>query len=305
MANIPAPQQLGDWARKAKSALARFRAPLFAAALILFGWGVYWSIGQLDLRWSNINLPALFALILILAPLSIIYGAVNFMVMARAASLDVPFTSAFKTSAISQFAAILPLPGGALVRGGAMMARGSTMRGAASHVTINALLWIACAAIAAGISLIAISNSLHPASIAIAAGGAIAAASCMAWLVKVSSLPVALSVFALRIIGVALSALRLTCAFYTIGVAINYWQAFPFAFASILGTASSIAPAGLGISEALAAAIAILSGITSAAAFLAVGLNRIIGIAVSGILTGIISLIASDQMPSGEKTEEL
>ena len=110
------------------------------------------------------------------------------------------------------------------------------------------------------------------------------------WLTRKSSSKNAAGILALRLVGVALSGLRLTCAFYIIGQTIHYADAFPFAFASILGTASSLAPAGLGISEALAAAIATLSGIGSAAAFLAVGINRIVGIAISGILTGIISL---------------
>ena len=282
--------KLGLGLERAKAALARFRVPLFAAGLALFAAGLWWSVSKLELSWSDLNPFYLAALAVILVPLGIAYGAINFMVMTRAAGLNIPFSSAFTTTCIAQFAAILPLPGGALVRGGAMMARGSSMGGAASHVTVNAVLWIACAAMAAGLSLGTFAGSAHPIAIMLTAGGVIGAAACVMWLTRKSSAKNAAGILALRLVGVALSGLRLTCAFYIIGQTIHYADAFPFAFASILGTASSLAPAGLGVSEALAAAIATLSGIGSAAAFLAVGINRIVGIAISGILTGIISL---------------
>ena len=302
MSSSHSQQPLGEWISKAKAALGRYRLPLFAAALALFATGLWWSTTQLSLDWSDLDPLLLLIVALILAPMGIIYGALNFMVMARGADLQIPFWSAFKTTCIAQFAAVLPLPGAMLVRGGAMMARGSSVGGAASHVTANALLWIACAGIAAGLSLTAITGSVHPVSFAILIGGTLGAGLCTFWLARVSSLGLAMGVLTLRFAGVALSGLRLTAAFAAIGMAIPYAEAFPFAFANIVGNASAIAPAGLGISEGLAAAIATLSGITSAAAFLAVGINRIIGIAVSGILTGIISLGTSK--PSNT-TEEL
>ena len=55
------------------------------------------------------------------------------------------------------------------------------------------------------------------------------------------------------------------------------------AFATIAGSAAAIAPAGLGVSEILSAALAPIVSVGPATAFLAVALNRIIGLSVTAL----------------------
>ena len=186
---------------------------------------------------------------------------------------------------------LLSFPGGALVRGAAMMSHGSGAASAAAHVTVNAVLWIACAALAAAFSL----GITNPVAMTIGAGGLTGVVGCSWWLATRAGIGVALAALALRMIGLVFAGLRLLAAFMAIGIVTGFIDLYPFVFATILGSAASIAPGGLGISEIVAAGIATLSTIPPEAAFVAVGLNRVIGFAVSGIATGIITLFFADQ----------
>ncbi len=290
--------QTDPWALqigRLKAVLAKLKWPLFALAMALFIAGMTYSLSQLsfslnDLQWGPIALLGL-----ILVPITFLYGAANFVLMARGAGASISFASSFKTACIAQFAEFLPLPGGAMVRSGALVAKGSSVLGAASHVTVNAILWVGCAAIAAAVSL----GLQSPHGIVIAIGGIVGVVACTLWLSRKAGLRLALAALAMRCVGLIIAGLRLVCAFLAIAVPMTLSQSYPFAFAAILGSASSIAPGGLGIGETIAALIAGLSDVAPTAAFLAVGLNRIVGLFVSGAATGIIILTGnSDAQPS-------
>jgi len=57
-----------------------------------------------------------------------------------------------------------------------------------------------------------------------------------------------------------------------------------FTAAGTIGNAATIVPAGLGITEGIASALALLMGVSPAAAFLVVAVNRLIGLCVAGIV---------------------
>lgn len=291
----PAPlvQRLLGLAQAARKVLAAWRTPIFAACAVLFAVGLWVSASRLAITFADLD-PFYIALsTLVFVPAAITYGALNFMVMARGAGITVPFGKSLRISCVAVFAEYLPIPGGALVRGGAMMREGSGAIEAGMHVTVNALLWIACAALAACFAL----GVWHPVALAIGLGGAAGVAACTAWLASRAGIGIALAALAMRFVGLVLAGARLFAAFFAIGVAIGMLDLYPFVFATILGSAAAIAPGGLGISEMVAAALATLSTVPPEAAFIAVGLNRVIGFAVSGAATGIITLLFRNDGP--------
>lgn len=278
-------------AKRIKALIMICRIPLFLAAMLLFVAGFAISVSRLelafaDLAWGWVTLSAL-----IFVPLSMVYGAVNFMIMARGAGHSVPFARSLKISCVAAFAEFLPIPGGAMVRGGAMMSHGSRAVDAAAHVSVNAVLWISCAAVAASLSL----GLFGPVPLAIGSLGLAGIAVCSWWLATRAGLGLAIAALAMRMVGLFFAGARLLAAFLALGIIADFVGIYPFVFATILGSAAAIAPGGLGISETVAAAIATLSAIAPEAAFVAVGFNRVIGLAVSGFATGIITLFATDQ----------
>jgi hypothetical protein len=286
-ARAPMVARLFAFAQSARRALGAYRGPIFAICAVLFCAGFWVSAGRLELAFGDLALRYIALSALVFIPVSMIYGALNFMVMARGAGITIPFGKSLKISCVAAFAEFLPIPGGALVRGGAMIREGSGAVDAGLHVTVNALLWISCSAVAACFAL----GIWQPVALAIGAGGVLGVAACSVWLIGRAGLGIALAALFMRVIGLGIAGARLIAAFLAIGVAIEFFDLYPFVFATILGSAASIAPGGLGISEIVAASIATLSTVPPEAAFLAVGLNRLIGFAVSGIATGIITLI--------------
>lgn len=292
IADTDAPAALGPrliaLIRAARGALARHRTPLTIIFAALFCAGVAYSAGRLELAVSDLGFVYIAILALIVIPASMLYGAVNFMIMAHGAGVSVPFSRSFKVSCVAAFAEFLPIPGGALVRGGALMREGTSTLDAGAHVTVNALLWIACSAVAASLAL----GALVPVALALGIGGVAGVIACTAWLVKRAGPGIAVAALAMRVIGLGLAGARIITAFLAITITVGFFEIYPFVFASILGSAASIAPGGLGISETVAAAIATLSTIPPEAAFLAVGLNRFIGFVVSGIATGLFAVLS-------------
>ena len=100
-----------------------------------------------------------------------------------------------------------------------------------------------------------------------------------------------------RLSGLALIALRLYLAFGVLSVAVPFAQTMPFVLATIAGSAAAIAPAGLGISEALAALAATAMAVSPAAAFLAVGLDRIVHL----LLSAAIAFYSLMRTPGGNR----
>lgn len=280
---------LASLVERTKAMVKAYRVLLLGLAAAIFAVGLAISVSRLELAFADISWGFIALSALLFVPAAFLYGAINFMIMARGAGVEVTFASAFKTSCVAQFAEFLPVPGGAIVRGGALMKQGTGAASAAAHVTVNAVLWVACAAFAGGLSL----GVENPIALTFALAGMAGVLACSAWLTSRAGIAIALAALLMRMLGLIIAGARLFAAFAAIGFVVAWLDLYPFVFATIAGSAAAIAPGGLGISEAVAAALALLSTLPPEAAFLAVGLNRLIGFAISGIATGIITFTSS------------
>ncbi len=281
------------WTKVVQAIAQANRALLLALAMILFVGGVAWSASRLNLSFSDVQPFYILLSAVVFVPIAFVAGALSFMVMAHGVGTSVSFATAFRIACIAQFAEFLPVPGGAIVRGSALVNRGSKPVEAGTHVIVNAILWIACGALAAGLVL----DLAHPVALLMVLGGSAGIVLCTLWLWRKAGLVIALAALALRIAGLGVAGARSLAAFLAIGATIGFVEVYPFAFATILGSAAAIVPGGMGISEMVAAAIALLSTVPPEAAFIAVGLNRLIGFVVSGIATGVISIAFGQKGP--------
>lgn len=254
----------------------RYRRPILIAAVGGFAIVTVAAFRSLDLSFGDLD-PLGLAALAVLAVMSMIYSAASMMLLGHASTVRISLISGIRINSLAQMAELLPVPGGAIVRTGALLKGGAGAKRSAELVLTASLLWVGMAAIAASIAL----APLHPGVwvgtlFAIAMTGALTA-----WLGRRYGWGFACGSVGLRLIGISLTAARLFIAFLVIGKTIEPLSSFIFAFASIAGTASSIVPTGLGVGEGLAALLAIPTGIDPAAAFLATGLSRIVGLAVN------------------------
>jgi hypothetical protein len=255
------------------------RLASLAIAALIFGVGTYWSIHALDISLDDLRLRPLTALASLVA-VSLLYGGVGLALLARSAGLSVPLGKATVTSAYAYLAEMLPIPGGAVVRVGALMRAGGTMR-MSSLVVLTAVLWIALAMIGAGAVLLWRVERIGWAILVI---GALASVCVVGWLWAVAGIEIAMQTLVHRCIGILLTGLRLQAAFAALGAPIEFSETFPFVLAVLLGSASMIAPAGLGISEAVAALVAMTGDFAPSTAFLATGLDRLFCVAACGVV---------------------
>lgn len=280
---------------RVEQALQRLRAPRVRAAAtalaaLVFIVGGIWSVSSLNLTAADTD-PVMLLLLLALAPLGLAYTSINMMLMGKAVGVHLPFQTGFTVSAWATIAELLPLPGGAIVRAGALMRQGGAAGESTALVLAFAVLWIGCAALGASLALSAEGTAI---ALLVGCGGSACIIAASSWIGIRHTWRIAIAAIALRLVGLSLVALRLGVAFATIRTMVSGPDAMLFALANILGSAAAIAPGGLGISEGLAAGFATQSVVLPAAAFLAVGLNRIAGLFAAGLVALIMSRPASE-----------
>lgn len=280
MPAAPLAERLASAITAMRSTVARWRGPLILLSLVIFAVGGWLSVRNLGMGIGSIETGPLLAQLL-LAPLSLLYAGTAMVLLARSAGITMPLGRATALSSWATLAEALPVPGGAMVRAGALVAAGTGLAQSSALVVMTAILWISLAALGCGITLL-----LHavPAGWLLMLGGAAGSLLSLAWLARTGGFRLAGQIALHRVLGMALLAVRLHFAFLTLGVLVPLADTLPFALANIAGTAASIAPSGLGISETLAAAAAGTVNVAPGAAFLAVGLDRLICLAASAVL---------------------
>ena len=255
---------------------ARHRRAIFAFAFAVFTAGLILSLRDLGIGLSDIRWRPAAVLAFVLVPCTIAYSAVNMMLMAHAARVPMRFIDGVRVSVFAQVAEMLPVPGGAIVRTAALNKAGAGLAKSLALILLFSFLWVALATLAAGAALWHL--GWLPQSMT--GVGLVASFIVLACLGHSFGWIAGLGAVGLRLFGLALVAFRIYCAFAVIGAIVQPAETFLFVFASVIGSAASLVPAGLGVSETLSAFLAGLISFAPAAAFLAPALNRLIGLAM-------------------------
>ncbi len=259
----------------------RWRVPILILAAAGFFAGIWYSVRALALDWSDLSVGPILLVLLVLAPLTLAAASLSLQVSARALGLRIGFVEGVKVSALGNVAELLPLPGGAVVRGSALMRAGARLGESAWIVTLGAVLMLCLAAAVAGVPMILLRPAIGwPVALAGFGGAAVVAW----WIARRSSVHVALAMVGARAMIAAVTVGRIAAAFAAIGFEVGLREAALFSVSATLGNAVTIVPAGLGIAEGIGAALALLAPTPPAAAFAAVALNRILGLCVSGTI---------------------
>lgn len=267
-----------------RATLLRRRNSFLAVALILFVGGSLWSAAHLSTTQAELSLWPAVTLFCLLTPLGLLYGAVGLLQLAAIGGHPMTLRDAWRAAGYAQLAEALPLPGGAIVRSAALVQAGSTVARSVALVAGAALLWVALSASAAGLAL----YDRNPAIGSLMAScGLLVTIGLTTWIAKQAGMRIAGAVFLHRMIGLALMSARMFLAFMVVGEFLPATTACYFAFANIAGSAAAIAPAGLGVGEALAAAMATLIAVPPETAFIAVAINRVISVVSCATLVGI------------------
>ena len=201
------------------------------------------------------------------------------------------WAQALRISTLASAANLLPLPGGAMVRI-ASLTKGGARLGDASAVTVAlALAWLGLSFLWPGGWLTA--AGYYWISLPFLAVGAVASAASMFWLTRISKSRTGIAeVVILKAVTVAASMIRMAWALAALGVVADTTALSVFAVSSVSGAAVSIIPAGLGVNEMVAAAVATVVAIPPTTAFLAAAIMRAINLALQTILALVLTVTA-------------
>lgn len=262
--------RLKRWSQARQKMLVFLFASFFAV-------GIGYSFVALDLKLTDLNLFALFT-VACFVPVSIIFNGLELQLCAKVASRHLSFGKAIGYGSMATIANLLPIPASIIIRGGALVSSGARIAQAGRILVAAAAMWLV---MAIGISGFFLTTSWIAGIITLASAVLIVAISL--WISNRSSVETAFSFIGVRAIMLVVLIIRLYFCFIAINSAIALEEAAIYSVAGIAGTAVAIVPAGLGIAEGFGALIAEAAGSDPAAAFLALGLNRILGLFGSSI----------------------
>ncbi len=275
----------------------RVKRAILLLAVVFFTAGVWVSLRHQPDIFDRLDWTPVLLLMAVGVPISICINTWILVLTARLIGQHIAFVSALEIGIIGSAANMFPLPGGAVVRVVGLKALGAGYRQSAGATLLVALLLAGVAFAYAG-GWILIEGGGVVGLIFLASGSLVTLAG-MAVAVRLAGgwwLPLLLVVLELAM--VLLDALGIWWCFNAVGAGASFAQASAFPIASVVGSAVSIVPAGLGVREVVSAAIAPLVGLAASISFLAASLNRVIGLMV--ILPLAVALAFRNRIRRGE-----
>lgn len=252
---------------------------LVGLAILLGGAG--WSIAHLDLELAKLSFGLLALNLFVLAPIAVFLSALSLRISARALGREIGATEALHTAALANVAELLPLPGGAMVRYSALVKAGASFRESGGMITLTSVLTLSMTITLSATAFVLMG---YVSGVPVLLAGATGVAATLLWMARRVRLGVLVGMVLVRLAMLALTVVRVTVAFATLGTAIGLAMAALLSVAPTLGSAVAIMPAGLGVNESIAAGLAALVASSPSAAFLATALNRALGLAAGAMV---------------------
>lgn len=271
----------------------RVRKLFMAVAVVVFVVGGLLALRALDIDAARISWVPLVIAGVVGVPLTAVVNAGEYAVTARIVERRVPFVPALRISVLSTAANMLPIPGAALVRIRALRELGRTYGSATSATVIVGLTWIGVSAALAGAWMVAIGAVLRG-SLFLAPGIVllVAAWSLLRRTVDDSARRrrLAAMCIGIELISVASSALRIVLVLAGLGLEPSIVGGLVLAVSGSAAAAAGIFPAGLGMREIIATALAPVAGLPAAAGFAASAVNRVLGIVMHAPIAAFLAL---------------
>lgn len=262
---------------------ARLRQTAYIFMFALFIGGIVYIFYQDPEFLSRIEPWPVVGLALLM-PLRLAINVIRYTILARILDQPMNFQRALSVVIAGNAANFLPLPGGLMVRAAGLSDQGQGYtRGLGVNVA-GSLVWLGTAGIFSATGAFALSLPLIGGSLI--AGGTIALAigirQLMYWRPS------------LRIIGTLMGAnlafcfvasIRFALALMAVGLGLELARPVLMSISGPLGLVTALAPGALGISEAIATALGVASGLEATETFAAAAIVRIVSFSVFACIT--------------------
>ena len=283
--------QIAPAIRKFGTKHSRVILPNFLALFII---GVYIASRASGVTFADL-LFAPFIGMFLGALATTVFNAWGLQLIANYSAVRLSIREAVRVSSFGSLCNILPIPGSVLVRGGALVMRGATAKQSAAGIALAAVIWIGLAGLLTGLALVVQGATLGWPAILLCGLLSVAA---LGRLALQGNAKLATAILLQRTAMLSITVFRFWFGFQAVGVSATLVESATFAVASVFGAVVAIVPAGLAVSEAMAAALASLTVLSPAVVFIVVALNRIVGLLGNGAVFFVMTLGSNANEPS-------
>jgi hypothetical protein len=230
------------------------------------------------------------------AALSLVTFTVNageFAVSARLLHVRAGALDSFRVSILGSAANIMPVPGAAIVRSAALKRLGLGYRAAVSVTAVIGVAWVAMSCLVAGVLLVPAGETVLGGLALVAGLGGLAAS--FGLLVTQRSFKEAARsyplVIAVELTSVGVGVVRTWTVLQALGADASLAEASVFTVAATVASAAGLLPGGLGLREALSAAVGAAVGFPAAIGLLVAAVDRVVGYVVLGLCSAVVLLL--------------
>jgi uncharacterized membrane protein YbhN (UPF0104 family) len=240
-------------------------------------------------------------------PAATLVNATEYVAAGQALGHRVGLLHAARVSTVATAANLLPIPGAVMVRARALRVLGSNYRKSLAVLGGIGVIWLATTGVLAAAALV-IAGYNVAIGLAFGLGGVLAGAGGFA-LVRISvgrddAMKWFVRFVLIEIASVGVFAVRFTLVLEGFGFHASWSQTLTLTIATAAASAVGILPAGLGVRELLAAALAPLVNLKPAVALFAVSVDRVIGLVVLAIMSGVLVFISHGREITGDDEDD-
>lgn len=276
-----------------RSGLALLKTPSaqrigWGLAVLIFVGGLWASARMRPELFRDIDVGLFLVLIFGFCPAVIAINAAMLRLSGTIAGAAFSRAEALRLSVLSSALNHLPLPGGVLLRVGAMRARGADLLTAGAVNLSAAVLWLGFSLVYAGGWALSAAPLLGV--LCISAGLiALACGALIGWRIRRDWRDVS-RLAGLSALPPVVYSVGLWAGFHALGVAATFQEAGVVSGAGVIGSAASILPAGLGAREAAGAFLASQIGVDPYSAFVATAFVHVAMMAALALASAVFAL---------------
>ncbi len=257
------------------------RLPLLVIAAGALTVAMAWALNRAELTIDDLSWEPLAALALVAAPASLLLKAAEFVVAARIAGQRPGPRLAMETAVVSSAANLLPLPGSLLITVKALADGGAGYGGAVAASAVPGAAWLGITGMIGGAALV-VEGATAVGLIALVGGGIalVGAGAIFRSTGPNNGRPtLVLAILLVETGWLAVSGFRFVLAAAVIGVDLTVTQALALSVAGAITVAIGFFPGGLGVREALIAALSPLIGLDLETGVLLGAVDRLVWLA--------------------------
>ncbi len=207
----------------------------------------------------------------VLAPTTILVNAAGYRAQAGLINIDVPYREALRTTLIGSAANLLPVPGAAVVRSGALVDRGATLKQAGGSTAVGALSWLGWSLFVAVPPLLSVGGGATAGLVA--AAGILAIGFSLGMALRLGASLAGWGLVALTSVGLVVAlAVRYLLLVWALGFDPT-GTAVALVAVGALSSAAGFFPGGIGIRELLAGATATIVDLPAELGFLVAAID--------------------------------